>query len=161
MPYLETDGVREVSKSYDLKRLFGRHRQICRLHVLGGMDGQGIAQLMGVTPQTVYNVLGSELGVKLCEELSNGLDDEMREVQQRLQELSPIALDIVEETMLDEETPLPLKVKVADSILNRAGHNPAVKIEQRSTSLKIDADFIKEIKQRASELVVNDKKEAV
>lgn len=161
MPYVEIGGERAVNKSYDLKRLFGRHRQICRLFVLGGMKGIEIAQVMGIVPQTVYNVLGSELGVKLCKELSSGLDDEMVEVQQRLQELSPLALDIIEETMLDEETSQPLKVKVADSILNRAGHNPAVKIEQRSMSLKIDADFIKEIKQRANELKVDDKKEAV
>jgi len=155
MPYKEDEEGRRITQNWNLMRLMGKHRQICRLYCLGGMTEKAIAEVLGLHEQTVHRTLISEPGKKLIEEYTKGLDDEMLEVQRRLQEVSPLALDVLEEVITGQEAPLQIKVGVAKDLLDRAGHKPVTKVESRSAHVRIDSNFIKEIKERAAELDPN------
>ena len=84
MPYKEdTLGVRITGKGASIKRLWGIQNEVCRLHVLG-LKGTQIAEMMRITPQTVYNIVGSEKGKEVINRLSLGRDTGVEDIERRI-----------------------------------------------------------------------------
>ena len=159
MPYLQVinpDGtVCRKTNGYSVKRLWEKHKEICRLLVLGQFTDKEIAKIVGVTPQTVYNIKGSEKGKAHMEYLSLGRDKSVEDIQERLAQIAPMALETLEEVLTDEAVSIPVKVGVAKDLLDRAGHKPVSKVSINSVSTRVDSKFLQEIKQRAAELKVS------
>lgn len=152
MPYKEDAlGFRVTGKGASIKRLWGLQNEICRLHVLG-LKGTHIAEMMGVTPQTVYNIVGSEKGKEVIDRLSLGRDVGAEDIQKRIQEIQPLALEILTDAMIDDEAKLEVRVGIAQDMMNRGGHKPVSKVDVKSIHYRVDADFLKEIKDRADEI---------
>jgi len=154
LPYKEdTETGLRLTNDYSIKRLWGIHKQICKMHVLGS-KGSDIAAYLGVTPQTVYNVLGSDRGKQEIARLSGSQEEKFQEIQERLEQLAPFALDTLEEALLasNEEVTIPAKIGVAKDLLDRAGHKPVSQVSINSVSAKVDAEFLKEVKARAQEI---------
>jgi len=155
MPYKEDAlGHRVVGQGASIKRLWGMQNEVCRLHVIGGLKGTEIARMLGITPQTVYNIVGSEKGKEVIARLSLGRDVNAEDIQKRIQEIQPLALEILEDAMLDDEAKLEVKVGIAKDLMDRGGHKPVSTVNIKSVSHRVDAEFLREIKDRAKEIQV-------
>jgi len=153
MPYKkdEETGLR-VTNGYTIERLWGIHRQICRLHV-AGKDGKEIAAICKCSPQTVYNVLGSERGKAEVARLSGQAEERFEQIQERLTQIAPFALSLLEDVMMseNEEVSIPVKIGIAKDFLDRAGHKPVTKVETKDTT-PVNMKFLKDVRKRAQEL---------
>ena len=147
MPFLE-----EGNKNYDIKRLWGQQKEILRMVASGLYNNKQIAEMVGVTPQTVSNIINSSLGKQTLEVLQGAADAETVDLMVKLRALAPIALSVQEEVMLGEDTPQRLKVDVANKMLDRAGYAPITKNMNLNLNAGLTKDDIASIKARAKEL---------
>lgn len=115
-------------KKYQITHFWGRHKQIVRLHVQGYSNVQ-IAEFLGVTPQTVSNTLNSRIAHDQIQNLNEGIDDTVKEVAAHIQDIAPRAVQILEEMMEDESVAGSTRARIADRILDRAGHMPTQKVQ--------------------------------
>lgn len=161
MPYKEDPktGLR-ITGDYSIQRIWGIHKQICKMSALG-TKGTDIASYLGITPQTVYNVIGSDKGKAEIARLTGEQDQKFEEIQERLEALAPFALDTLEEALLadNDSVPIPIKIGVAKDLLDRAGHKPVSQVSIQSVSAKVDADFLKEVNERAKQIKEEYKKQ--
>lgn len=152
MPYKEDENGLRVTNGYSIKRFWGVHREIIRLHALGTHTGKDIADALGIAPQTVYNVLGLPEAEVELERYQKLRERGFQEVQEQLAELAPIALDIIEQDMTDPTTPKSLRTKLANQILDRVGHNPIQKVSVQQLNATVTPEFLSAVKERAKEL---------
>ena len=135
---------------YNIKALWGRHKEIIRLNALGKYSNVEIAAMLGISRQTVHNALQSELGVEARNELQERMDSDVVQIQKRLQELTPDAVNAYSEILRGEGIPLTLKKVTADAVFDRAGH-PKVTKETNVTEIGIFEVNLNDLKARASE----------
>jgi len=147
MPYLSKTVKKNTPQ---IQRLWGKQKEIIRLSASGLYTNKEIAEIVGVTPQTVSNIINSELGQSQIEILQGMRDAEAVDVSIMIKKLAPIALSIQQELMLSPDEKSELKSRIADSILDRAGHVPISKGVQLTVGLT--SKDIAEIKARAEEL---------
>lgn len=153
MLQLPTYGTARV---YDLAKLQERHREILRLAAMGGTD-KDIAARMGVTTVMVRYTRRGALGNKQLIMLRNGRDMAAMDISERIQELAPDALRVIEEVVQQgtiDNVPIDRKERIAASnkILDRAGHVPPQKIIGNINHRLLTNDHIQEIKDRAREI---------
>jgi len=147
MPWKE-----EGNERYDIKRLWGQQKEILRLVASGLYNNKQVAEMVGVTPQTVSNIINSALGKQTLEMLEGAADSEAVDLMIKLRALAPIALSVQEEIMMDDETPKRLKNDVANKMLDRAGYAPINKNLNMNLNAGLKREDIEAIKQRAREL---------
>jgi DNA-binding CsgD family transcriptional regulator len=151
MPYVENeDGTRRTNPTTELQRLRDVHHNIIRMSATG-LQPKQIASLLDITPQTVYNTLGTELAKAELARLRQEADEAFLNVQERLQVVSPAMLDILVEAAVDPEESTKLRTDIADKLLNKAGHQPVQKTITANAG-KVDTDFLLEVKRRAAEI---------
>lgn len=148
----------KTARVYDLAKLQGRHREILRLVAMGGTD-KDIAARMGVTTVMVSYTRRGALGNKQLTMLHNGRDVMAMDMSERIQELAPDALRVIEEVVQQgtiDHVPVDRKERIAASnkILDRAGHVPPQKIIGNINHRLLTNDHIQEIKARAHEISV-------
>lgn len=113
----ESDGV----DKYEPQKLNARHREMIRLHALG-YKGVQIAQILGVTPQNVYDTLNTPLAQAFLQEIEEARNGSVQDVRERLQEISPLAVEVVLDVMQNgSETN---RLKAADKVLDKTGQKP-------------------------------------
>ena len=147
MPY-----TGEGNKSYDIQRLWGRSKEILRLVASGLYNNKEVADIVGCTPQTISNIINSELGKQTLEIIEGAADADTVDLMVKIRALAPIALAVQEEMMLDETTSNGLKNKVADKMLDRAGYTPISKNLNLNMNAGLTGEDIEAIKKRAREL---------
>ncbi|KKL98978.1 hypothetical protein LCGC14_1819040 [marine sediment metagenome] len=145
-----------TGKLYNLAKLQERHREILRLAAMGGTD-KDIANRMNVTPVMVRYTRRCALGSKQLATLRNGRDGMTADITQRIQELAPDALRVIEEVVQQgtiDNIAIDRKERLAASnkILDRAGHVPPQRIIGDINHRLLTNDSIQEIKDRAKEL---------
>jgi hypothetical protein len=89
------------NQNYDITKLWFHHNEIIRLAVAGVKSGVEIARLVGCTPQTVSNVLNSDLARARIEELTMLRDAEAIDIGKRIAEALPLAVDVLKRSMVD------------------------------------------------------------
>lgn len=111
----------EASGTYEPQKLNARHREMIRLHALG-YKGVQIANILGITPQNVYDTLNSPLAQSFLQEIEDARNGSVQDVRERLQEMSPIAA----ETMLDllNSDSERNRFKAAKTVLEMTGQKP-------------------------------------
>ena len=108
------------TKQYDITKLRDHQQEILRL--LGtGMKPKTIALILDIHIQTVSNVRNSELGQALLSMLHTERNITIAKTSERIDALSPIAADIMEEIMTDEEEDSSLKYRAARDTLKANG----------------------------------------
>lgn len=145
-----------TGKLYNLAKLQERHREILRLAAMGGTD-KDIANRMNVTPVMVRYTRRCTLGNKQLAMLRNGRDTMAMDISERIQELAPDALRVIEEVVQSgtiDHVPVDRKERLAASnkILDRAGHVPPQRIVGDINHRLLTGDNIREIKDRAKEI---------
>jgi len=131
--------------SYNPQKLNARHREIIRLHCLG-YKGTMIAKMLGCTPQLIYQITNSPLGEALISEIQQARTGNVQDVQQRLQEASPLAAEIIVDVM-NEGKKESNKLKAALKLLEMTGHKPGETVQHNH--LHMTKDDIEKAKQRA------------
>lgn len=113
----ESDSV----DKYEPQKLNARHREMIRLHALG-YKGVQIAQILGVTPQNVYDTLGTPLAQAFLQEIEEARNGSVQDVRERLQEISPLAVEVVLDVMQNGSESN--RLKAADKVLDKTGQKP-------------------------------------
>ena len=140
-------------RSYEVKEIWYQHNEIIRLIVLGYGNGE-IAEMTGYTPQTISNIRNSPIVRERVDELMHGADTRMLDIQARVREFEPIALEHLERIILGEvEGVSPaLRAKTCENYLARGGHGPVQKLSSVSTSLS--REDIEELKRQAKNVAL-------
>jgi len=135
-------------KSWEVTELWEVHKEIARRIVLG-QKNTVIAQALGCTPQLVSMVRNSPVVKEHTEIMQGAADADCVDVARRISEMAPKALDVLEEILddRDQNASLALKLKAAESILDRSGNSKIIKSQNLHMSLG-QADLIA-IKERA------------
>jgi hypothetical protein len=111
------------ARKNQLLSLKDRHREMLRLSMLG-LNVNEIAEKVDMTTASVSHCLNSEIGREVRNELNDSMDVDTIDVKEAMHSLTPRAVHILARTMSDREqnASLALKVKVAESLLDRTGH---------------------------------------
>lgn len=111
------------------RKVLDKHREVLRLVCLGQSDAT-IAYQLGLTPATVGNIRRSDEGKRILSTLQSSRDSSTLDIQKRIQELTPAAMDVVEDAIKSDSgngTACLLapkdRAKLALEVLDRAGHS--------------------------------------
>jgi len=152
----ESDLVDVASRDsgFPLKKLKARHERILELASLGSSN-LAIAEELGITSQTVCNVLRSSIGQARLSELNEEREARFIERQKRLDDLADNALSVYEDVFLGNEPLEPKeKVRLAGDVLDRAGLPKTSRSEQTSVRATLTREQIEEINARAAAIEV-------
>ena len=83
---------------YQIEHLWSIHHEILRRTFLG-QKALVIARILGITSQTVSNTINSDLGRQILERMHDKGEDSVVDVQKRILEHAPEALEVVIDTM--------------------------------------------------------------
>ena len=112
--------VPKGTKKIQLSKLHDNQQEILRL--LGtGMKPKTIAGILDIHPQTVSNVRNSDLGQALLSMLHTERNITIAKTAERIDALAPVAADIMEEIMTNEEEDSSLKYRAARDTLKANG----------------------------------------
>jgi predicted transcriptional regulator len=142
----------EKTRSYNIQKLWGRAKEIVRLFASGVYTQVEIAKILGVTAQTVNNVLNSALGKQMLAILDGAADAEAIDLFAQYKALAPVALALQTNMMMDETTSNALKNAIADKIQDRAGYMPVNRNLNVNLNGELTKDDVAKIKDRAAEL---------
>jgi len=133
---------------HELQKLRGRHHQIIRLAATGQYNGKEIADIIGCTPQTVYNTLNSELAQQKMRYLQREADGTTIDILDSMQELAPLAVAHIEEALLSgEDLKRKEQIRVAQDLLDRTGFGKTSNLNVRQQ--KVTDEDIREIRAEA------------
>lgn len=131
----------EAYDSYEPQKLNARHREMIRLHALG-YKGVQIASILGVTPQNVYDTLNTPLAQAFLQEIEQARNGSVQDVRERLQEISPLAVEVVLDVMQNGSESN--RLKAADKVLDKTGQKPGETVNHNHVHLtKEDINDIK------------------
>lgn len=112
--------VSENPGTYDPQTLNARHREILRLVALGYKYTQ-VARILGITPTTVGYTVNSPLGTSFLQEIHEARTSSVKDVHNRLQEMSPFAAEVVLDIMADGKSENN-RLRAAEKVLEMTGH---------------------------------------
>jgi len=135
-------------KSWEVTEMWDVHKEIARRIVLGQKNNV-IAEALNCSYQLVSNVRNSPVIKEHTEIMQGAADAECVDVARRITEMAPAALDVLETILTEKEgqASLALKLKTAESILDRAGHSKIQKTQNLHAHLT--GDQLNAIKERA------------
>lgn len=108
-------------RHFDYKKELGpQHAEILRLLSIG-LTNSEVAMKMGVTNATVINVKYSQEGKLLLKMLGIERDKMTVILKDKVSQLGPIAADVIEELLMDSETPQSVKARTALQVLEMNG----------------------------------------
>jgi predicted transcriptional regulator len=135
-------------KTYEIKQMWQRTHEIVNLAARGFKNVQ-IAEIVGITPETVSNTLNSQLGMAKLSELRAFADEEAKVVQEKIKYLTKKALTTYQEIFDSEHVDHKLKKDVADTVmLELSGMRVPTKIQGQYVSTVLTKDELEEFKQR-------------
>ena len=135
-----------------LKQLWDSHHEILRLHALG-YKNVDIARIVKCTPQTVSNTLASNVAQGTIQKFRQKRDKDAESILNRIQRILPKCMDILEETIKDEEIPLSVRLKEANTLLDRGGFGKVIKTENKTLHAHLTKTDIEEMKERMAQAV--------
>lgn len=149
-PDFPADGRRKPDgPQMQLKELRDHHQAVKRLVFLG-MSNVEIAEIVGLSPEMVSTIRNSAIFRTAVQEMHENADEHVMEVSRRISANAHRAVDILQGILngdIDNVSPN-LQARIAQDMLNRAGHSPITKIQGNFSSLhgkftKDDLDAIR------------------
>lgn len=128
---------------YQLKRLRARHHLIIAL-AAQGMDQKEIAQRLQITEVTVSYTLNSDLGQQRLAVLLGEAEVDTIDLIKEFAELAPVALEVLEEILVNPAAKDADRKSIATDLLDRAGFG--VKRELGVSLHLVDDEDIREAK---------------
>ena len=145
----------ERKNSPNIKSLWQRSHEILGL-ALQGHKQKDIAEMLGITPATVSNLVNSELGEKKLSEMREKRDGEFIDVSKKVSELAEKALKVYEEIFDSKTVSYTLKKATSDSVLmDLGGHRSPTKVDTRSLHLTATKEEVDEFKRLGIEAAKN------
>ena len=125
-------------------------QEVARLKVLG-MSNVRIAEQLGLSAVGVANILQEPSVKATIRELQDGRNDSVMDISERMKAAAPEALSLITDIMRREQegVSLPLALKAAESILDRAGYGRVTKNLFVGVTGHLTGDDIEALKQRA------------
>ena len=150
--YIDQGEKSPTVKTYELKHIRPRHREIARRLVLGESVKQ-ISIDLGMSAHALYLITNSDLFKLELKRLEEQRELETVNIAHQLEEIAPQALDTLEKTMhtADDDK---LRVSCAKDLLDRAGYgavqkNVNVNIDTSNLSLEAKRKLLAERIQKA------------
>jgi len=149
-----------LSRKYQVQGIWEKHHEIKRLELVGITSNKVIAEMLGVTPQNVCDIRGSELYKRELQAASFAKDCASFEVARAIEEEGPKCLSLltairdnrVEE--IGESAPLPLRAHICEDLLDR--NAKSAKVKQIQGEFKhahlVVGTTLEKIKERAREV---------
>lgn len=137
-------------KVYQIKQLWQRSHEIINLSAQGWKNND-IADILGITPETVSATLNSDLGEIKLSEIRMERDEEAKKNVEKIRVLTNKALSVYHSVFDDESGNVSIKdkMKVADTVLlELSGLRAPTKIQTQSVSTVLTAEEIKEFRDR-------------
>lgn len=137
-------------KTYDVKQLWQRSHEIINMAARGFKQVE-IAEILNISPQTVSNTLGSELGKRKLSDIRESRDEEARKTSEKIRVLTNKALATYHQIFDDEsgECLLNDKKKVADTVLlELSGLRAPTRVHSVNASLTLTPEEIASFKER-------------
>ena len=144
----DIDSKMAVGGIAKLQRLQQTHKDIIRLHLLG-LSNKEIAKQVGITPVAVSYTLSSPIVQAELKEKNDILDDQVMLIKSRIEELKPLAVEMLHKILVDDNAPFSVKRATAMDILDNLGGESAPRSLTINNNLTINE--INEIKARAIE----------
>ena len=108
-------------RHFDYKKELGpQHAEMLRLLSIG-LTNSEVAMKMGVTNATVINVKYSQEGKLLLKMLGIERDKMTVILKDKVSQLGPVAADVIEDLLMDSETPQSVKARTALQVLEMNG----------------------------------------
>ena len=141
----------DTRKTHNAKQLWQRSHEILNLTVRG-LKQVDIAEILNLTPQTVSNVVNSDLGMQKISEMRKKRDEEAFDAGKEIDELTEKALNVYHEIFDDDTEGHAMKKKVADVItLELSGLRVPTRIQASSFNATATLAEIEEFKKRGIE----------
>lgn len=154
--FLEPD-LRRVDpaerKTYNAKQMWQRSHEVCNLSAQGWKNVD-IAKIMNLTPETVSNIVNSDLGKLKISQLRGLRDEEAKKVNERIRIMTDKALNVYDDILDADPESLSLKDKgiFAKSFLDSmSGLRVPVRLENLNLNATLSAEKIELIKNRGKE----------
>lgn len=144
----QADG--RVKHKGKLATIWARNLQIITLQAAGVSDVDIAAQL-DITPQTVRNTMKSGLMQALAVVALDRSLEEAIDVHTRIKEAAPLAIQLLTDSMQSPTIGDALKIKVAQDMLDRAGH-PRQTLIGSSKPTPFNDDVINELKKYGNQI---------
>jgi len=140
----------ELRRKWTIGEIQEGHHEVLRLVVLGYKDTE-ISKIVGMTPDHIGCIRRSPIAQDKIEIMRGARDADTVDLIKEIQDLAPKALDTLRGVMdsTDPEIKVSQKIKVAESILDRAGFAPKKNIRAEHVHAHLTSDEITAIKMRA------------
>jgi len=135
-----------LDRHFDYKNLGPKHGEILRLLSIG-LTNSEVAMKMDVTNATVINVKYSREGRIKLQTLGLERDKMTIVLKDQVAQLGPLAVDTLEEALMDEETPQSVKTRTALQILEMNGLS---RTREENVSNKLQDAIISQIVSNAN-----------
>lgn len=140
--------------SYELEKLWPIHREILRRSFVG-QKNVDIARALGVTTAMVSYTLNCELGKRQLARMQRDGHSNVVDISERLAEISPQALGVIEETINDPDEAKKLRTDLAKDVLDRAGFGAVKKFQGQVANAIITSEDIADMKRGLHSQVVD------
>jgi hypothetical protein len=144
------------TRVWNVSTLSDFHKEVLRL-VSVGMSNVDIAEQLSCSAQAVSNIRNSPVSKEHLEKLSGARDADTVDINDRINELAPRALELLENiingTGEGEKASISLRAKEANALLDRAGFSPVRKLSSQGLSMHLTVDDIERIKERAKDFI--------
>jgi DNA-binding CsgD family transcriptional regulator len=140
-----------TGRRYQLSALSDMHKEIARRLVLGEKRYE-IAKALGVSRETISIVKGSSIAQDYMRTLERERDNNAVDIGQQLVALCPAAMCVLENAVNGtlDGTDRDLRVKAAESILDRTGYAKQNRVDARVLHANVvTGEEITDIKRRA------------
>lgn len=138
-------------RKYQIQSLWDQSHQILRLTVLGYKPKQ-IADLLGITPETVGNCIHSELGRRQLAILRGAADAATLDVKAEISRLAREGLPVLEDIMKDPNQKPELRSHIARDMLDRDGFGAPKIIQGQFAHTHLTKEDLDDIKKRAASI---------
>ncbi len=136
-----------AKNSFVVSEMWERHHEIVRRLALGQKNVE-IAKALGISEVSVSQVKNSPVVQEKLMTMTERMDNEAVDVGKRIRELAPLAIKTLEGVLEDAEDTIPIaaKIKVAQDVLDRAGHAAIKKVQGSMLHGHFTRDDLEEIK---------------
>ena len=145
----------EQRKVHEPTHLWDLHHEILRRITLG-QKNVVIAEALKCSPVTVSNIRNSQLGQDRLGELHRQRDLATVDVARSIREAAPKAFQLVLDAISNEDLDMRVRLREANSVLDRAGYAPVRQVNTQMTSLSLTGDDIEALKARAIQAALED-----
>jgi len=141
-------------RQYSVQALHERHHQMLRLALIGHQTSE-IAEILGVTPQNVSDVLNSPLAAEQLSVMKVAADTKAIDIARMLQEEAPKCLELLKQIregkeLSGERPTLKLRMEAAESLLDRQGTSKIQNIRGLVGHAIVTDEVLQEIKEKAT-----------